>query len=103
MPLTHRFHPSRLVVFSLALCLAGTAAVQAQTTSASSSGSARDAQGAVLPGAEVTLTEVPAMAISSTDCRKRTSRDEPIWYLVPDGVVQYIAKHDLYATKVPTA
>jgi nicotinate-nucleotide adenylyltransferase len=21
---------------------------------------------------------------------------EPVWYLVPDGVVQYIAKRDLY-------
>ncbi len=49
-----------------------------------------------LPGGHVTLTEVPAMAISSTDCRERTSRMEPIWYLVPDGVVQYIAKHRLY-------
>ena len=49
-----------------------------------------------LPGAQVTLTEVPAMAISSTNCRERTSRGEPIWYLVPDGVVQYIAKHRLY-------
>ena len=65
MPLTHRFHPSRLVVFSLALCLAGTAAVQAQTTSASVSGSARDAQGAVLPGAEVTLTSVTQGTVMS--------------------------------------
>jgi nicotinate-nucleotide adenylyltransferase len=24
-------------------------------------------------------------------------RGEPVWYLVPDGVVQYIAKHSLYA------
>jgi nicotinate-nucleotide adenylyltransferase len=22
--------------------------------------------------------------------------EQPIWYLVPDGVVQYIAKHRLY-------
>ena len=26
----------------------------------------------------------------------RTRRGEPVWYLVPDGVVQYIAKHGLY-------
>jgi hypothetical protein len=39
---------------------------------------------------------VPALAISSTDCRRRTMRGEPVWYLVPDGVVQYIAKHQLY-------
>lgn len=50
------------------------------------------------PEGEVILTEVPAMAISSTDCRQRTARQEPIWYLVPDGVVQYIAKHRLYRT-----
>lgn len=44
----------------------------------------------------VSLMEVPALAISSTDCRDRVSREKPIWYLVPDGVVQYIAKHNLY-------
>ncbi len=51
-----------------------------------------------LPDSDVTLTEVPALAISSTDCRERTARRQPIWYLVPDGVVQYIAKHRLYRT-----
>ena len=45
---------------------------------------------------DVSLMEVPAMAISSTDCRRRVSDGEPVWYLVPDGVVQYIAKHGLY-------
>lgn len=49
-----------------------------------------------LPAGEVTLTEVPAMAISSTDCRERVARGEPVWYLVPDGVVQYIGKYGLY-------
>jgi len=39
---------------------------------------------------------VPAMAISSTNCRARVQRGDPVWYLVPDGVVQYIAKHRLY-------
>src|SRR5687768_12449653 len=43
-----------------------------------------------LPADRVTLQEVPAMAISSTDCRARVERAEPVWYLVPDGVVQYI-------------
>ncbi len=51
-----------------------------------------------LPKGEVTLTEIPAMAISSTDCRARVEAGEPIWYLVPDGVVQYIAKYRLYRT-----
>ncbi len=49
-----------------------------------------------LPADRVALLEVPAMAISSTDCRLRIGRGEPIWYLVPDGVVQYIGKHRLY-------
>ncbi|MGB0102239.1 MAG: nicotinate-nucleotide adenylyltransferase [Nocardioides sp.] len=48
------------------------------------------------PADRVTMVEIPALAISSTDCRDRTRRGEPVWYLVPDGVVQYIAKHDLY-------
>ncbi|QOC90761.1 nicotinate-nucleotide adenylyltransferase [Micromonospora craniellae] len=49
-----------------------------------------------LPADTVTLVQVPAMAISSTDCRTRVSRGVPVWYLVPDGVVQYIAKRRLY-------
>ena len=49
-----------------------------------------------IPADRVTIVEIPALAISSTDCRRRASRGEPVWYLVPDGVVQYIAKHDLY-------
>lgn len=49
-----------------------------------------------LPADRVSLMEVPAMAISSTDCRTRVARGEPVWYLVPDGVVQYIAKYGLY-------
>jgi nicotinate-nucleotide adenylyltransferase len=44
----------------------------------------------------VSLLEIPALAISSTDIRARVASDKPIWYLLPDGVVQYIAKHDLY-------
>ena len=54
-----------------------------------------------LPSGAVTLIEVPALAISSTDCRRRVQAGGPVWYLVPDGVVQYIAKHGLYAP-VPT-
>lgn len=42
------------------------------------------------------LMEVPAMAISSTDIRKRSANHMPVWYLVPDGVVQYINKYELY-------
>jgi nicotinate-nucleotide adenylyltransferase len=50
-----------------------------------------------LPTGAVSLIEVPAMAISSTACRTRVADGEPIWYLVPDGVVQYIQKRHLYS------
>jgi nicotinate-nucleotide adenylyltransferase len=49
-----------------------------------------------LPTESVTLLDVPAMAISSSDCRARVQSGHPVWYLVPDGVVQYINKHSLY-------
>lgn len=49
-----------------------------------------------VPGASISLLEVPALAISSTDVRNRAMEQKPVWYLVPDGVVQYIAKHKLY-------
>jgi nicotinate-nucleotide adenylyltransferase len=55
-----------------------------------------------IPSDRVTILEIPALAISSTECRERRAKGEPVWYLVPDGVVQYIAKHNLYATKVHT-
>lgn len=44
----------------------------------------------------LSIVEIPAMAISSTDCRRRAASGRPVWYLVPDGVVQYIAKRQLY-------
>ena len=50
-----------------------------------------------IPHDRVTLLEVPALAISSTDCRARQRAGRPVWYLVPDGVVQYITKHRLYS------
>ncbi|WP_155374917.1 nicotinate-nucleotide adenylyltransferase [Catellatospora vulcania] len=49
-----------------------------------------------LPADVVSLVQVPAMAISSTDCRRRVASGQPVWYLVPDGVVQYITKRHLY-------
>ena len=49
-----------------------------------------------LPAGRVDVLEVPALAISSSDVRARARAGEPVWYLVPDGVVQYIAKHRLY-------
>jgi len=52
-----------------------------------------------LPEQGVSSLEVPALAISSTDCRRRVDRGFPVWYLVPDGVVQYISKHHLYRSR----
>ncbi|NUT44297.1 MAG: nicotinate-nucleotide adenylyltransferase [Thermoactinospora sp.] len=49
-----------------------------------------------LPHGKVSLIEVPALAISSSECRERVESGEPIWYLVPDGIVQYIGKRGLY-------
>ena len=56
-----------------------------------------------LPDGKVSLVEIPALAISSTECRARVEAGEPVWYLVPDGVVQYIAKRGLYAKANDTA
>jgi nicotinate-nucleotide adenylyltransferase len=52
--------------------------------------------GAGLPDDRVSLIEIPALTISSTACRQRVEAGEPIWYLVPDGIVQYISKRALY-------
>ncbi|MDQ6716233.1 MAG: nicotinate-nucleotide adenylyltransferase [Actinomycetota bacterium] len=56
-----------------------------------------------LPTSGVDLLEVPAMAISSSDCRARVAAGQPVWYLVPDGVVQYINKYSLYAANAARA
>lgn len=55
-----------------------------------------------LPDDALHLVEVPALAISSTDCRTRAGKGRPIWYLVPDGVVQYVAKRGLYRGRAAT-
>jgi nicotinate-nucleotide adenylyltransferase len=56
-----------------------------------------------IPSHRVTIVEIPALAISSTECRKRTEAGEPVWYLVPDGVVQYIHKYSLYVSDKPNS
>lgn len=49
-----------------------------------------------LPEDALTLVTIPALAISSTDCRRRAEERRPLWYLMPDGVVQYVSKRRLY-------
>jgi nicotinate-nucleotide adenylyltransferase len=55
-----------------------------------------DVTAAHLPEGAATLVEVPALAISSTDCRRRVADGAPISYLVPAGVERFIAKMRLY-------
>jgi nicotinate-nucleotide adenylyltransferase len=44
----------------------------------------------------VEVMSVPALAISSTDIRRRVREGSPIRYLVPEGVKTYIEKSGLY-------
>ena len=44
----------------------------------------------------VTLVEISALAISSTECRQRAAEGLTLDYLVPASVAQYIAKNGLY-------
>lgn len=43
-----------------------------------------------------TAIEIPQLEISSTLLRERIANNEPIRYLTPDSVVDYISAHDLY-------
>jgi len=44
----------------------------------------------------VSVVQIPALAISSTEIRRRVRDGEPIRYLVPEGVQTYIDKVGLY-------
>jgi nicotinate-nucleotide adenylyltransferase len=44
----------------------------------------------------VSVMNVPALAISSSDIRRRVAEGRPIRYLVPDDVIAYIEREGLY-------
>lgn len=44
----------------------------------------------------VSVMQIPALAISSTDIRERVATGLPVRYLLPDAVVTYIRKSGLY-------
>lgn len=44
----------------------------------------------------VLVMEIPALAISSTDIRRRVKEGRPIRYLVPEGVSEFIEKNGFY-------
>jgi nicotinate-nucleotide adenylyltransferase len=44
----------------------------------------------------VQVLEIPALAISSTDIRRRVREGRPVRYLLPEGVARYIEKAGLY-------
>ena len=46
--------------------------------------------------ADIRIVLIPQVDISSTDIRERILRGRSIRYLTPDGVIDYITKHDLY-------
>jgi nicotinate-nucleotide adenylyltransferase len=48
-------------------------------------------------GDRVSVIEIPALAISSTEIRRRVREGGPIQYLVPPEVAAYIAERHLYA------
>ncbi len=50
-----------------------------------------------LPEGVVTLIEIPALAISSSDIRARVADGQPVDYLVPEGVARWIRKMGLYS------
>ncbi len=52
----------------------------------------------IKPQPDIHFLEVPALAISSTDIRNRLKQGQPINYLVPEGVANFIYKNNFYGS-----
>lgn len=57
---------------------------------------ARRTHAAELSRIDIQFIEVPALAISSTDIRRRVAGRCPIRYLMPEAVASYVHKYGLY-------
>ncbi|TLM80497.1 MAG: nicotinate-nucleotide adenylyltransferase [Actinobacteria bacterium] len=57
---------------------------------------ARQAHADAASGVRIEFMEVPSLAISSTDIRRRVAERRPVRYLLPESVAGYIAKMSLY-------
>jgi nicotinate-nucleotide adenylyltransferase len=55
---------------------------------------------AAIPGAagRVVRVDIPALDISSTDLQRRIRAGQPVRYLTPDAVIEYIAARGLYGS-----
>jgi nicotinate-nucleotide adenylyltransferase len=60
------------------------------------------ALGSLRGGERARFFQMPRIGVSSTMIRRRVAADQPIRYLVPDRVVEYIERHQLYGGPVPT-
>lgn len=54
-------------------------------------------------GDRVMVMQIPALAISSTEIRRRVAEGRPIRYLLPREVARYIAERSLYRQPEPIA
>jgi nicotinate-nucleotide adenylyltransferase len=60
-----------------------------------------DALDRLAGGERTVFFRMPRIGISSTMIRRRVRLEQPITYMVPDAVAEYIERHRLYRERVP--